>query len=355
MTLTIFAKSSMILEGSGDALPSKGLIVMLLKCASSFACPRCKGDLILRCKTIHNDRVEEGAFHCCGCELTFPITRGIPRFLLALAKVEEHTARSFAYKWERFKRIDEYYKKVFLDELKPLDYKTFFRGKLVLDAGTGMGIPCYCMAENGAKEIFAVDIHDSIEIAYENNLRFPNVIVVQSDIYEMPFKRESFDIIVCVAVLQHLPDPHAAFDELFSFVKPRGTLIIWVYGYEGNAFVRCLVEPFRRGVTRRLPLGILLGLSYLLGALFQLMARYFYRPLNNANFERLPLNEYIMYRANFGREMNTHMIFDQLLAPLSHFFTKKEVEELFNRPDVTNLILRHHNGNSWTAICDKSY
>lgn len=325
---------------------------MLLKYSSAFACPECKGSLTLNGKTTHDKRIKEGEFHCPTCDYTFPIKNGIPIFLLELSKFKKHTAKSFGYKWRKFKTIDEYYKKNFLDELNPLDNKTFFKDKSVLDAGTGIGIPCYCMAENGAKEVFAIEISDSIEIAYENNKRFNNVTVAQSDIYKMPFKRNSFDVVVCVAVLQHLPNPQRAFDELLTFVKPGGTLVLWVYAQEGNSFVRFFVEPIRKMITRRLPLTIVLTMSFFLGAIFQLIAQYIYKPLNNLKVKRLPLNDYFLYRTNFDYEMNTQMIFDQLLAPLSYLFTKQEIEAFFNKPNVTNFILRHHNKNSWTAICD---
>ena len=78
--------------------------------------------------------------------------------MIYLDKQKKHTARSFGYKWKIFSVIDDHYKKNFLDEISPLDYRTFFKDKTVLDAGTGIGIPSYCIAENGAREVFAIDI-----------------------------------------------------------------------------------------------------------------------------------------------------------------------------------------------------
>ena len=37
-------------------------------------------------------------------------------------------------------------------------------------------------------EVYAIDISESVFIAYENNKNFDNVSVAKSDIYNMPFK-----------------------------------------------------------------------------------------------------------------------------------------------------------------------
>jgi SAM-dependent methyltransferase len=327
---------------------------MFLTYAQSYACPECNGNMSITITNKDKYHLYEGEYYCSVCDCIFPVKGGISIFVRDLDKQKTHTARSFGYKWKKFAVIDHHYKKNFLDEIFPLDYRTFFKGKTVLDAGTGIGIPCYCIAEHGAKEVFAVDITESIRIAYENTKEFNNICVAQADIYKMPFKRNSFDVVVCVAVLQHLPNPWEAFDELLSFVKPGGTLILWVYANEGNNFVRFFVEPFRKWFTRKLPIQFVLGLSYFLGAIFQFLAQCVYKPMNKVNMTWLPLNNYIIYRTNFDYKMNTQMIFDQLLAPTSYLFSKKEIEQMFNRPTINLVTLRHHNSNSWTAIGNKA-
>ena len=326
---------------------------MKLIYAPSFVCPGCEGGLSVEPQLSEGEEIIEGELNCPTCDRAFPVRGGIPIFVSKLDRVKEHTATSFGFKWKKFDEINEFYKKNFLDELNPLDYKHFFKGKTILDAGTGIGIPCHCMAEYGAKEVFAADISDSVKAAYANNRKFDNVTIAQSDIYALPFRKSYFDVVVCVAVLQHLPDPKKAFDLLLSFVKPGGTLVLWVYGKEGNAFVRYVVEPFRKTVTRKLPLQVVLNMSYGLAWIFTMVSKCIYKPLNNLNIKWLPLNDYIIYRTNFDFSTNVQMIFDQLLAPLSYFFSRKEMEALFNRPDIRNVMLRHHNQNSWTAIGDK--
>ena len=78
---------------------------MLLKYASCFVCPVCKGNLTLTCKSVYHERVEDGEFHCAPCDRTYPIENNVPIFLLTVDKVKQHTAKSFGYKWNKFKII----------------------------------------------------------------------------------------------------------------------------------------------------------------------------------------------------------------------------------------------------------
>lgn len=327
---------------------------MKFKTLSFFACPACKGPLEADVTRQEGDEVLEARLSCGACGVDYAVIGGIPRFTSRLEEIKEHTAASFGYKWRKFSDIGDYYKKNFYDELDPLDYRTFFRGKTVLDAGTGIGIPSHCLAEQGAGEVFGIDIMDSIEVPRRNNAMFDNVTIAQADIHNIPFRPGTFDVVVCVAVLQHVPDFRRAFDELMSFVKPGGTIVIWVYGREGNGFVHYVVEPLRKLVTRRMPVPLALALSIPLGVVFQAAVKLVYKPFDRLGWKFLPLHDYLTYRATFDFKMNVHMIFDQLLAPLSYLFTREEVAAFFNRPDVADVKIRRHNSNSWTAIGTKS-
>ena len=51
-------------------------------------------------------------------------------------------------------------------------------------------------------------------------------IDIVSDITDIPVDPESFDAVLCVEVLEHLPDPVAALRELARVLKPGGTLLV---------------------------------------------------------------------------------------------------------------------------------
>jgi SAM-dependent methyltransferase len=51
---------------------------------------------------------------------------------------------------------------------------------------------------------------------------------VRGDVTAMPFADESFDLIVCLHVLEHVPDDRAAIAELFRVLRPGGRALIQV-------------------------------------------------------------------------------------------------------------------------------
>lgn len=59
------------------------------------------------------------------------------------------------------------------------------------------------------------------------------------DVQDMPFENESFDTVLCVEVLEHVPYPAKALSEMFRVLRPGGNLILTVphMGYLHN-------EPF---------------------------------------------------------------------------------------------------------------
>jgi SAM-dependent methyltransferase len=123
-------------------------------------------------------------------------------------------------------------------------------GKLVLEAGCGAGRFTRLLAEAGAR-LVTFDYSGAIDICRENNGRFSNVVFLQCDIFDMPFRPGAFDYVFCHGVLQHTPDPKAAFMALARHVAPGGRISIDIYRKDG------LVRPWKskylwRPLTRRM-------------------------------------------------------------------------------------------------------
>lgn len=58
-------------------------------------------------------------------------------------------------------------------------------------------------------------------------IKSKNISVI-SDAHHLPFKNESFDCIICNAVLEHVVEPHQILVEAYRVLKPKGTLWISV-------------------------------------------------------------------------------------------------------------------------------
>ena len=107
-------------------------------------------------------------------------------------------------------------------------------GLTVLEAGSGAGrftehLAKYC------KILYSFDLSSAVFANALNSARFDNLTLVQADILAMPFKKESFDLVVCLGVLQHTPSTTDSIKALWEMVSPGGRLVLDHYIYSlGN-------------------------------------------------------------------------------------------------------------------------
>ncbi len=171
---------------------------------------------------------------------------------------QTRTKKAYGLQWNRFRiiRAEE-------------DRATFFNrtgllpqhldGKLVLDAGCGMGRYLRIAALTPSRGIVGMDLSRAVEAARELTAGLPRVSLVRGDLLRLPFPAESFDIIYSLGVLDHTPDPRGAFLGLARLLKPGGRIVVWVYKRE-RPIVE-MVMNVHRAFSTRLPLGLLEFLS----------------------------------------------------------------------------------------------
>jgi uncharacterized protein YbaR (Trm112 family) len=209
---------------------------MRLSLLSILACPVCGGDLkfvSLEKYPRHEDDAKTGTMACAACGLKYPIRDGIPR----LRPPEEvpadaaKTRESFGWEWLRYpgsRPVDE---PTFLEET--MIPREEFAGKLVLDAGCGMGRYSAVALSLGA-EVVAADMSDSLIRVAEAARENPKLHPVECDLLHPPFKKKVFDLAYSQGVLHHTSDTHAAFKAVAALIKPKGLLSVWLYGMAGR-------------------------------------------------------------------------------------------------------------------------
>jgi SAM-dependent methyltransferase len=311
----------------------------------SLACPECGGSV-----------VEAGvdSLRCSACGRSYARRNGIPRLNPVVTEPgQKRTAAAFGWEWRHFTDLHPEYEEQFLDWIKPLRPESF-RGARVLDAGCGIGRHAYYAATWGAKEVVALDFSDAVETARRNLDGLPNTHVVQGDLLRPPLKPAGegdggFDIVYSIGVLHHLPEPAAGIRSLAALVNPRGLLVVWVYGHEGNALVRATIEPLRR-VTSRLPPSLLRILVWPLAVALHGTAKLIYGPgKGHLAGRRLPLGEYLASLAAFGFRQNYSIAFDQLVAPTTTYVRRGELRSWLRSAGLEDVTTSRRNGNSWRA------
>jgi SAM-dependent methyltransferase len=308
---------------------------------SYVVCPACCGDL--RRET--DDRDDE-AYECTACETRFPVVRDVPRFVdpASLPELQSRTADAFGWQWQHFTEMHAEYERQFLDWIRPLQPEDFV-GKRVLDAGCGIGRHAFFAARFGAAEVVALDLSEAVETARDNLAGLDGVHVLQGDILRPPFRagdpERGFDLVYSIGVLHHLPDPRAGFLSLARLVRPGGTMLVWVYGHEGNALVRHVVEPLRRVTTRMSP-SLLRAVAWPLSVVLYAASRVVRGPLR-----RLPSGVYVASLRAFSFRQVYSIGFDQLVAPSSRYIRREELAEWFAAAGLEGVQITQRNGNSW--------
>lgn len=93
-------------------------------------------------------------------------------------------------------------------------------GKEVLDAGCGVGAFSEPLVTGNT--VYGVDFSvKSLEFAAQRGLK-----TVQGDLTALPFPDGKFDLVLCIGVIQLIPDYRRVIEELARVTKPEGTMLI---------------------------------------------------------------------------------------------------------------------------------
>ena len=91
----------------------------------------------------------------------------------------------------------------------------------MLDYGCGPGDMIVCAKEAGI-DVYGIDLFEySVRLANERGLN-----IIQGDYKNMPYDRESFDLIFMQSVIEHIPEPVKVVSALKEYLKPNGLFII---------------------------------------------------------------------------------------------------------------------------------
>ena len=178
------------------------------------------------------------------------VIAGVPRFAS-----EGSYASLFGDQWKEYKKtqLDSYTGSPItesrLDRCLGDDLKNNLNGKIVLEAGCGAGRFTEVLLKKGAI-LVSSDLSSAVEVNIENFPLTDKHLVIQADINDMPYADESFDVVVCLGVIQHTPDTEKTIEDLYKLVKPGGTLVIDHYHFNKSNYFR-LAPLYRIGLRKK--------------------------------------------------------------------------------------------------------
>ena len=99
--------------------------------------------------------------------------------------------------------------------------KNNLRTKLALDVGASSGIIDSEISKN-VKKIIGIDIDKGAIKHAKNKFRRKNLFFKYGDALNLKFKENTFDIVICTHVYEHVEDPEKLFQEISRVLKPNG-------------------------------------------------------------------------------------------------------------------------------------
>ncbi len=164
--------------------------------------------------------------------------------------VNDQVVQGFGHEWAKFSRFSE-------DEIAQIGARYFdvldpqlLDGARVLDAGCGTGRWSKYLAQHNCF-IDAVDPSESVRSAAHLLSDLDNIRISQTTIDSLPFDDDTFDVIVCLGVLHHLPDPIEGLAHLLAKLKPGGVLLCYLYYSLDNRPLPYTVLFFLSNLLRR--------------------------------------------------------------------------------------------------------
>jgi len=135
-----------------------------------------------------------------------------------------------------------------LHEINPLrldyiDRIAGLRGKRVLDVGCGGGILSESMAARGA-DVTGIDLGEkALKVAQLHKLESGasvdyRLIAVEALAQEQP---QSFDVVTCMEMLEHVPDPFAVVRACAQLVKPGGRVFFSTLNRNPKAYLFAVI------------------------------------------------------------------------------------------------------------------
>lgn len=181
---------------------------------------------------------------------TFQVIKGIPRFVSP-----DNYASAFGLQWKAFTKtqLDSYSGlNITLERLErclgfPL---SDLKGKKVLEVGCGAGRFTELLVRSGAN-VHSVDLSIAVEANKDNIGEAENYRIAQASVYDLPFPEESFDVVICLGVIQHTPSSEKTIEALWKMTRLGGLMVIDHYRWR-LAYYSTL-KPLYRHWLRKLP------------------------------------------------------------------------------------------------------
>jgi 2-polyprenyl-3-methyl-5-hydroxy-6-metoxy-1,4-benzoquinol methylase len=207
---------------------------------------------------------EDGDKLVCAQNHRYDLRSEIPRLLAS----EQNYAVAFGQQWNQYRltQLDSYTNtSISEDRLRRcLGQELADRlshGRVeVLETGCGAGRFTEILLKFKGAVVTSTDLSSAVEANQINCPQSDRHRIIQCDINYLPFSANSFDVVVCLGVIQHTRNPELTIADLYNQVKPGGALVIDHYTPSISHYTK-VTALILRPIMKRLPLDMSARLS----------------------------------------------------------------------------------------------
>lgn len=246
---------------------------------------------------------------------------------------DEATIRSFGEEWGKFNEFDaaeiELAGNEYFDIVPP---KLLGPDVVAMDLGCGSGRWTRYLSSRVGR-IEAIDPSEAVIHAARTHADLDKVRWIQAGVDNIPFADGTFDLIVCLGVLHHVPDTPGAVRKAATKLRPGGHMLLYLYyALDGRGWMYRLLfrmsDLLRRsihglpGPVKRLVCDLIAYLVYLP---LRSLARIARSISGGGNWwVRLPLSHY----HDKSMTVMRNDALDRFGTPLEQRFTKEEIRSM---------------------------
>lgn len=266
--------------------------------------------------------------------------------------IDPETVRSFGEEWSKFSSFSEEDIKVAGDQyFDIIDDKMLTPATTALDLGCGTGRWSRYIA-NRVKFVEAIDPSQAVLSAEKLTADKTNIRITQAGVDNIPFPDSSFDFILCLGVLHHLPGTGEAMAKAVKKLRLDGHFLVYLYyslDNRGPAY-RALFgisNVIRKGISK-MPGMLKRGVCDVIAAAVYMPFVFSARAVKAAgvrSWKKVPLS----YYADKSFSIIRNDALDRFGTPLEQRFSREEIRVMMENAGLSDIKFSP-NAPYWHAV-----
>lgn len=255
--------------------------------------------------------------------------------------LDQVTVESFGEEWSKFNYFDEKeIENIGNEYFDIVDFSKYDEQSKVLDVGCGTGRWSIYLSSKFSN-VYAMDPSKAIYAAANLTKDIPGIHLIKASAENIPFEDETFDLVISLGVLHHIPDTQKALNTIVKKVNKGGQCLIYLYyALDNRSFFYKMIfytSSFFRFFISKSP-------SFFKKIICDIIAIFVYLPfiflsklvktiLGEKWGNKIPLS----YYSNKSFNVIRNDALDRFGTPLEQRFSKKQIEKMMQKAGLYDI------------------